>query len=148
MLRDVSFSVVYFPLFANLNSLGPRKFEGSHESVFWWSFISGCMAGSLSAAIVNPADVVKTRLQLLNKGANEASYNGIADAFVKIFRNEGPKAFLKGALCRMIVIAPLFGIAQMVYYFGIAEYLMGVDKAAGLPAKSSLPANATASRKS
>lgn len=25
MLRDVSFSVVYFPLFANLNSLGPRK---------------------------------------------------------------------------------------------------------------------------
>jgi solute carrier family 25 glutamate transporter 18/22 len=25
MLRDVSFSVIYFPLFANLNSLGPRK---------------------------------------------------------------------------------------------------------------------------
>merc|ERR1712180_474880 len=25
MLRDVSFSVVYFPLFANLNSMGPRK---------------------------------------------------------------------------------------------------------------------------
>lgn len=25
MLRDVSFSVVYFPLFARLNSLGPRK---------------------------------------------------------------------------------------------------------------------------
>jgi len=28
----------------------------------------------------------------------------------------------------MIVIAPLFGIAQMVYYFGIAEALMGIDK--------------------
>ena len=28
----------------------------------------------------------------------------------------------------MIVIAPLFGIAQMVYYFGIAEALMGVEK--------------------
>lgn len=28
----------------------------------------------------------------------------------------------------MIVIAPLFGIAQMVYYFGIAEYLLGVEK--------------------
>lgn len=27
-LRDVSFSVVYFPLFATLNDLGPRK-EGS-----------------------------------------------------------------------------------------------------------------------
>ena len=42
--------------------------------------------------------------------------------------NEGVTAFYKGALCRMIVIAPLFGIAQAVYYFGIAEYLMGIDK--------------------
>jgi solute carrier family 25 glutamate transporter 18/22 len=41
---------------------------------------------------------------------------------------EGPTAFFKGALCRMIVIAPLFGIAQMVYYVGIAEYFMGIDK--------------------
>ena len=64
----------------------------------------------------------------MNKGASEQSYNGIADAFKTIFKNEGPTAFFKGALCRMIVIAPLFGIAQMVYYFGIAEYLMGIDK--------------------
>ena len=96
--------------------------------MFWWSFVSGCAAGSISAAAVNPADVVKTRLQLLNKGAADESYSGIADAFTKILRNEGPSAFFKGALCRMIVIAPLFGIAQMVYYFGIAEALMGIDK--------------------
>ena len=141
MLRDVSFSVVYFPLFANLNALGPRKAPGSNEAVFWWSFISGCMSGSISAAIVNPADVVKTRLQLLTKGASEQSYSGIADAFVKIFKTEGPTAFFKGALCRMIVIAPLFGIAQMVYYFGIAEYLMGIDKASNnIPAKAAIPA--------
>ena len=122
MLRDVSFSMVYFPLFANLNRLGPRKSPDSQEAVFWWSFVSGCAAGSISA------DVVKTRLQLLNKGASEESYNGIFDAFKKILKNEGPSAFFKGALCRVIVIAPLFGIAQMVYYFGIAEALMGVEK--------------------
>jgi len=140
MLRDVSFSVVYFPLFANLNSMGPRKSPGSTEAVFWWSFIAGCASGSISAAVVNPADVVKTRLQLLNKGASEQSYSGIRDAFVKIFQQEGPSAFFKGALCRMIVIAPLFGIAQMVYYFGIAEYFMGMDKAntsVALPAAKS-----------
>jgi len=128
MLRDVSFSVVYFPLFANLNSLGPRKSPDSQEAVFWWSFVSGCAAGSFSAAAVNPADVVKTRLQLLNKGVGDESYNGVFDAFRKILKNEGPSAFFKGAMCRMIVIAPLFGIAQMVYYFGIAEALMGIDK--------------------
>merc|ERR1711970_353461 len=128
MLRDVSFSMVYFPLFANLNRLGPRKSPDSQEAVFWWSFVSGCAAGSFSAAAVNPADVVKTRLQLLNKGAGDESYNGVFDAFRKILKNEGPSAFFKGAMCRMIVIAPLFGIAQMVYYFGIAEALMGIDK--------------------
>lgn len=127
MLRDVSFSICYFPLFANLNALGPKKHPGSNESVFWWSFISGCAAGSTSALFVNPADVVKTRLQLINKGATDQSYNGIVDAFSKIFKQEGITAFFKGGLCRMIVIAPLFGIAQMVYYFGIAESLLGLD---------------------
>ena len=128
MLRDVMFSVCYFPLFANLNALGPKKEGSATESVFWWSFVSGMCAGSFSAFFVNPADVVKTRLQLLTKGASEESYNGIADAFRKILAKEGPRAFYKGALCRMIVIAPLFGIAQMVYYFGIAEGLLGINK--------------------
>merc|ERR1712150_332470 len=120
--------MVYFPLFANLNQLGPRKAPDSTEAVFWWSFISGCAAGSISAAVVNPADVVKTRLQLLNKGAGEENHGGIVDAFTKILKNEGPSAFFKGAMVRMIVIAPLFGIAQMVYFFGIAEALLGYEK--------------------
>merc|ERR1711974_160424 len=101
MLRDVSFSVVYFPLFANLNALGPKRHPGSSESVFWWSFISGCSAGSISALFVNPADVVKTRLQLINEGATDQSYNGIIDAFAKILKQEGITAFFKGGLCRM-----------------------------------------------
>lgn len=121
MLRDVSFSVVYFPLFATLNDLGPRKADGSGEAVFWCSFLSGCAAGSLAALAVNPFDVVKTRLQALKKAEGEMQFNGVADCIKKTFVNEGPKAFFKGGLCRMIVIAPLFGIAQMVYFLGVAE---------------------------
>ncbi|XP_043202300.1 mitochondrial glutamate carrier 1-like isoform X2 [Amphibalanus amphitrite] len=128
MLRDVSFSCVYFPLFAHLNALGPRKGDGSGEAVFWCSFLAGCAAGSLSALAVNPFDVVKTRLQVIKKGEGEAAYKGIADAFLNIMKNEGPKAFFKGGACRMIVIAPLFGIAQMVYYFGVAEKLLGYPR--------------------
>lgn len=37
MLRDVSFSVVYFPLFATLNNLGPRKADGSGEILVFFS---------------------------------------------------------------------------------------------------------------
>lgn len=127
MLRDVTFSVIYFPLFAHLNSLGPSRSDGT--AVFWTSFLAGCGAGSTAAFLVNPCDVIKTRLQLLSRAPGEASYSGIPDAFVRILREEGVQAFFKGAGCRMIVIAPLFGIAQTVYFLGVAEYLMGMKRA-------------------
>lgn len=46
----------------------------------------------------------------------------------KTLKHEGPTAFFKGGLCRMIVIAPLFGIAQMVYFLGVAEAMLGLKK--------------------
>lgn len=78
MLRDVTFSMIYFPLFANLNALGPQREDGT--SVFWTSFLAGCIAGSTAACAVNPMDVVKTRLQLLTKGSGEETYSGVTDA--------------------------------------------------------------------
>lgn len=78
-LRDVSFSVVYFPLFATLNQLGPRKDDGSGDAVFYVSFLSGCAAGSMAALAVNPFDVIKTRLQALKKAEGEMAFNGVAD---------------------------------------------------------------------
>ncbi|CAG2178021.1 unnamed protein product [Oppiella nova] len=126
MLRDVSFSVIYFPLFANLNKLGPKRKDGG--SVFWASFLAGCCAGSVAAVSVNPFDVIKTRLQVLNKAKGEVTYNGILDAFIKISKSEGYGAFLRGAGCRIMVIAPLFGIAQTVYFLGVGEFLLGINK--------------------
>lgn len=100
--------------------------------------------------------VVKTRLQSLERGVNEDTYSGFLDCarcatsrelgqgraglgwagqgissdllllYRKIWRHEGPSAFLKGAYCRALVIAPLFGIAQVVYFLGIAESLLGL----------------------
>ncbi|KAM8815462.1 mitochondrial glutamate carrier 1 isoform 1-T1 [Rhynchonycteris naso] len=124
LLRDVPFSIVYFPLFANLNQLGQPA--SGEKSPFYVSFLAGCVAGSAAAVAVNPCDVVKTRLQSLQRGVNEDTYSGFLDCARKILRNEGPSAFLKGAYCRALVIAPLFGIAQVVYFLGIAETLLGL----------------------
>lgn len=123
-MRDVTFSLVYFPLFAHLKDLGP-KIPGTNDVPFYHSFVSGCAAGCVAAVAVNPVDVVKTRLQVLSRGAGEDTYQGILDCFQKIMRKEGPRAFLKGSLCRVMVIAPLFGIAQTVYFLGIGETLLG-----------------------
>ncbi|XP_026057683.1 mitochondrial glutamate carrier 1-like [Carassius auratus] len=122
LLRDVPFSIIYFPLFANLNDLGKRGVEG--PAPFYVSFLSGCIAGSTAAVAVNPVDVIKTRLQSLTRGSQEDTYSGVTDCIRKILRNEGPAAFLKGAYCRALVIAPLFGIAQVVYFLGVGELIL------------------------
>lgn len=41
-------------------------------------------------------------------------------------KREGPAAFLKGATCRALVIAPLFGIAQGVYFLGVGEAVLAL----------------------
>ncbi|KAI3371253.1 hypothetical protein L3Q82_023870, partial [Scortum barcoo] len=101
LLRDVPFSIIYFPLFANLNNLGKRGAEG--PAPFYVSFISGCLAGSTAGAVAVAVTTCSRR---------------------KIMRNEGPSAFLKGAYCRALVIAPLFGIAQVVYFLGVGEFIL------------------------
>ncbi|TNN85076.1 Mitochondrial glutamate carrier 2 [Liparis tanakae] len=126
-LMDVPFSMIYFPLFANLNALGRERVgDVQVRAPFWQSFMAGCGAGSVAAVAVTPLDVIKTRLQTLQKGDGEESYRGIADCVRRIMAREGPSAFLKGAACRALVIAPLFGIAQGVYFLGVGETLLGL----------------------
>lgn len=130
LMRDVPFSMIYFPLFANLNALG-RERTSSHSDVqsrapFWQSFMAGCTAGSIAAVAVTPLDVIKTRIQTLQKGEGEDTYRGIVDCTRRIMKREGPSAFLKGATCRALVIAPLFGIAQGIYFLGVGEAVLGL----------------------
>nr|CAH7716330.1 unnamed protein product [Callosobruchus chinensis] len=82
MLRDVNFAMIYFPMFAKLNAIGPKK-EGSvlGESQFWVNFLAGGVAGCTAAVLCTPADVIKTRLQTATKGKGENTYTGVLDAF-------------------------------------------------------------------
>ncbi|KAG2468449.1 GHC1 protein, partial [Polypterus senegalus] len=59
LLRDVPFSVVYFPLFAHINRLGQPSPE--ENAPFYHSFLAGCIAGSTAAVAVNPCDGRVTR---------------------------------------------------------------------------------------
>ncbi|MCI4380327.1 hypothetical protein PGIGA_G00238710 [Pangasianodon gigas] len=124
LLRDVPFSMIYFPLFAKFNAVGRSRDLAHERAPFLQSFASGCAAGSVAAVAVTPLDVIKTRLQTLQKGEGEDSYRGIIDCTRRILSREGPSAFLKGATCRALVIAPLFGIAQGIYFLGVGEQVM------------------------
>lgn len=55
--RDVPFSMIYFPLFANLNAVGRAEdCKAQERAPFLQSFMAGCTAGSVAAVAVTPLD--------------------------------------------------------------------------------------------
>ncbi|XP_009944953.1 PREDICTED: calcium-binding mitochondrial carrier protein Aralar2-like, partial [Leptosomus discolor] len=70
--------------------------------------------GMPAASLVTPADVIKTRLQVAAR-AGQTTYSGVVDCFVKILREEGPKALWKGAGARVFRSSPQFGVTLVTY---------------------------------
>uniref|UniRef100_W5LV46 Solute carrier family 25 member 22a n=1 Tax=Lepisosteus oculatus TaxID=7918 RepID=W5LV46_LEPOC len=77
---------------------------------------SSTPGGTVATETKSPTAMQITRDLLRSKG--------IAGLYRKILQREGPLAFLKGAYCRALVIAPLFGIAQVIYFLGVGEFLL------------------------
>ena len=67
-----------------------------------------------AAALVTPADVVKTRLQVQARH-NQTQYSGVVDAAVKIYQEEGLSSFWKGSVARMCRSSPQFGVTLLAY---------------------------------
>eukprot|EP01101_Sappina_pedata_P008450 TRINITY_DN4679_c0_g1_i1.p1 TRINITY_DN4679_c0_g1~~TRINITY_DN4679_c0_g1_i1.p1 ORF type:complete len:312 (-),score=108.67 TRINITY_DN4679_c0_g1_i1:101-985(-) len=110
LLRDIPFSGVYFTLYGNFN----RMFADENGHLSFISYLSsGLLSGMIASYFATPADVIKTRLQA--KSTEGVKYTGIIDCFTKTLKGEGPTAFFKGAVPRMLIISPLFGITLCVY---------------------------------
>lgn len=61
LMRDVPFSMIFFSLVSVFKSFGTNEGERTPLNVV---FASGITAGAVSAALVTPMDVVKTKLQM------------------------------------------------------------------------------------
>ena len=59
--------------------------------------LAGAMAGAITGIATTPLDVIKTRL--MTQGSNR-TYAGVADAFSKIWQEEGAAAFLSVSCSR------------------------------------------------
>ncbi|XP_028292633.1 calcium-binding mitochondrial carrier protein Aralar1-like [Gouania willdenowi] len=110
-LRDIPFSAIYFPVYAHTKtalanedgSLGPLQL-----------LTAGAIAGVPAASLVTPADVIKTRLQVAAR-AGQTTYSGVTDCFRKILKEEGFRAFWKGAGARVFRSSPQFGVTLVTY---------------------------------
>lgn len=113
LLRDIPFSAIYFPVYAHLKK-DLFKEGPDHRLTIGELLIAGAAAGMPAAYFTTPADVIKTRLQVEAK-KGQSTYNGIADAARKIYREEGFRAFFKGGPARILRSSPQFGTTLMVY---------------------------------
>ncbi|EQC36835.1 hypothetical protein SDRG_05666 [Saprolegnia diclina VS20] len=107
LLRDIPYAIVFFPTYATLRDAAAD--ESGHASMLA-IVAAGCAAGAGAAAIATPADVIKTKRQMI--GAN---YKGTIDCFQQVFAAGGVGALFKGVVPRMMVQAPLFGITLLAF---------------------------------
>jgi len=71
----------------------------------------GAVAGAASVFGNTPIDVVKTRMQ----GLEASKYKNTLDCFLKIWKNEGPRAFYKGTVPRLSRVCLDVAITFMIY---------------------------------
>lgn len=117
LVRDVPFSFIYFPLYANLkntDSFGNGKsFNGN--------LAAGMVAGAIAGALSTPTDVIKTRLQDLPEGQTMSWVNCVKMTYKE---EGGLKPFFKGTGPRMVCIGSLFAVAQAFYELGIGKKML------------------------
>ncbi|KAK2906088.1 electrogenic aspartate/glutamate antiporter SLC25A12, mitochondrial-like isoform X1 [Channa argus] len=110
-LRDIPFSAIYFPVYAHCKEKLADE-EGRVGAI--QLLTAGAIAGVPAASLVTPADVIKTRLQVAAR-AGQTTYSGVIDCFRKILKEEGFRAFWKGAGARVCRSSPQFGVTLVTY---------------------------------
>ncbi|KAI1337483.1 mitochondrial carrier [Xylariaceae sp. FL0016] len=113
LLRDVPFSMIYFPTYSHLK----RDFFGESPTKklgVLQLLTAGAIAGMPAAYLTTPCDVIKTRLQVETR-KGDAGYTGLRHCAKTILKEEGFKAFFKGGPARIMRSSPQFGFTLAAY---------------------------------
>jgi len=118
LMRDVPFSSVYFMFYSQARLALPE-----HVTSGPWSdlatFGCGLVSGLMASVATQPADVIKTRVQLsgavagCNVGACTGS--GVGQAILVIYQEGGSKAFFYGLAPRVLRRTCMAAMAWTVY---------------------------------
>ncbi|KAF3482222.1 uncharacterized protein GIQ15_04981 [Arthroderma uncinatum] len=75
----------------------------------------GAFSGALSASIVYPLNVLRTRLQAQGTVLHKATYTGIVDVTVRTVRSEGVYGLFRGLTPNLLKVVPSVSISYIVY---------------------------------
>ncbi|XP_071954548.1 mitochondrial glycine transporter-like [Antedon mediterranea] len=109
LLRDAPFSGIYLMFYTQTKKHMPiDKIE--RQCLPTINFASGIIAGVLASTVTQPADVVKTRMQLYPE-----RYKTILQTVRKILAEEGPRAMCTGLVPRCLRRTMMAAMAWTVY---------------------------------
>ncbi|XP_041640423.1 mitoferrin-2-like [Cheilinus undulatus] len=74
--------------------------------------VAGCMATVLHDAVMNPAEVVKQRMQMFN-----SPYRGVLECMGSLLRQEGPAAFYRSYTTQLTMNVPFQALHFMTYEY-------------------------------
>lgn len=117
--RDVPFSALYFMFYTQIKSFLPYdKIDEHYVPVIHFNI--GIVAGLLASFITQPADVMKTHMQL-----NPQKHTNLKDVITFIYQRDGLVGFQRGfvprALRRCLMAAMAWTVyEQMMKGFGLA----------------------------
>lgn len=75
----------------------------------------GASSGAISATVVYPVNLLRTRLQAQGTVLHTPTYTGIIDVTRKTIQGEGIKGLFKGVTPNLLKVAPAVSISYVVY---------------------------------
>jgi len=107
LVRDVPFSGLYLMFYEHLKNVTPADANQTHGSSA--HFICGMTAGVLASLVTQPADVIKTRLQL------SPDTKSVTTVIGQIYRQQGLVGFTSGLVPRSLRRTLMAALAWTVY---------------------------------
>ncbi|KAL3907369.1 MAG: hypothetical protein SGILL_008906, partial [Bacillariaceae sp.] len=117
MLRDIPYAVVTLLTYEHLKTVWKPRAEKTFPDVpnRSWDMIVGGLAGGVGSYVTNPADVIKTRLQM---DSAAGLYGGsIRTCAAKTLQEGGPAAFMRGSVPRLLHKVPANSFFFLFYEF-------------------------------
>jgi len=115
VIRDVPYASIHVSLYENNRNLLLKISPLSFYSV---NFVSSVIAGIMATLITQPADTLKTKMQL-----DTQLYKNTIQSAVYILKNEGIASFWKGVTPRLLRKSVSSGISWSIYE-EIRKYLI------------------------
>lgn len=106
-------SCKHFVLARKAKALGVHE-----EDVEMGNFITGAIgasSGAISATVVYPINLLRTRLQAQGTVMHKPTYTGIVDVTRQTLQNEGWRGLFKGVTPNLLKVAPAVSISYIVY---------------------------------